>query len=109
MQKIHTFLIQQDFLYLRSGEIEWHIRSSRQIIADIQKIPIAIIIYFEILMGLQKAIGVGDAVRYRTQYFIERDPTVVKIFIIDDIMKAIFFDILYRTRDLYYDTTFSGF
>ena len=45
-------------------------------------------------MGLQKAIGVGDAVRYRTQYFIERDPTVVKIFIIDDIMKAIFFDIL---------------
>ena len=48
-------------------------------------------------MGLQKAIGVGDAVRYRTQYFIERDPTVVKIFIIDDIMKAIFFDILYRT------------
>ena len=62
MQKIHTFLIQQDFLYLRSGEIERHIRSSRQIIADIQKIPIAIIIYFEILMGLQKAIGVGDAV-----------------------------------------------
>ena len=35
-------------------------------------------------MGLQKAIGVGDAVRYRTQYFIERDPTVVKIFIIDE-------------------------